>query len=477
LPETIDKNIIIVSPPLWYYQSPPTDILRVAQVLHGHGIKFSIRDLNLESVEYIVSRYGLPKNLLKNYIMNEDNFFRYELLCKTYESIREAYNVASKPYHPTKLSLTRFETIHDKRCLESIVEIVNDETANPYREIFNILVPSILEGNPKIIAIALFHPDQIIPVFTLAHVLHMLGYEGHITLFGNYEDQICTRDLMGGDPKGLFEKVMQYFDSIIIGEFESTLVELVRRKALNGEIGDIRNLLTSKGIREYYEDIGKMDVEANLDRDYSKLLPKSDFLPRDVINLVISKGCYWSKCKYCSIKRHHGRYEIMPVGKAVDLLEYYSSLPRTEVVRFRDYCISPGYLRKFANEIMKRGVRAKWTCRARFEKGFDSVTFEMLREAGCIMLSYGIETFHWRVSREMNKGIDVNNSYNIIQECSRSDIAIKLTALCGFPTETTEEAEFNISRLLSMSNYVIDIQYNDGSSRFRVGDFHGFRSP
>lgn len=50
-----DENqfeILLINPPLWYYQSVPPDITAAAALLHHQGVGTKIRDLNLESFHY-----------------------------------------------------------------------------------------------------------------------------------------------------------------------------------------------------------------------------------------------------------------------------------------------------------------------------------------------------------------------------------------------------------------------------------------
>jgi hypothetical protein len=82
-----------------------------------------------------------------------------------------------------------------------------------------------------------------------------------------------------------------------------------------------------------------------------------------------------------------------------------------------------------------------WQCEVRFESTLDEDLLNKLKQAGCVNLIFGLESFSGRVLNKMNKGVSPENIRKVLQDCRRVGIAFNLQFFFGFPGETEEEAE------------------------------------
>lgn len=82
-----------------------------------------------------------------------------------------------------------------------------------------------------------------------------------------------------------------------------------------------------------------------------------------------------------------------------------------------------------------------------------------MRDAGCLKIVFGLESFNQRVMDFMKKGIKQESVRRIVDDCVDLGIAVHCYVIVGFPTETQDEA-------LETMNFVVDNK--------RLHDSYGF---
>lgn len=110
--------------------------------------------------------------------------------------------------------------------------------------------------------------------------------------------------------------------------------------------------------------------------------------------------------------------------------------------------------------MLDRSIRLKWSCRSRVDAGFTEGLCDLLHRAGCVMISFGVETFHPRVLKAMNKGISPQTGVRIIHTCADAGIGVKLTLMVGYPSETYDEAVYSQNVLTSLHDQLVRVNYN-----------------
>jgi radical SAM superfamily enzyme YgiQ (UPF0313 family) len=64
-----------------------------------------------------------------------------------------------------------------------------------------------------------------------------------------------------------------------------------------------------------------------------------------------------------------------------------------------------------------------------------------MAEAGCVQITYGVESGSPRVVKSMRKGFTIPEAERVIRATSEAGIAVHIHYLPGFPTETKEDFE------------------------------------
>ena len=77
----------------------------------------------------------------------------------------------------------------------------------------------------------------------------------------------------------------------------------------------------------------------------------------------------------------------------------------------------------------------------RFEKNLSRELLTQMRDAGCLKIVFGLESFNQRVMDFMKKGIKQEWVRRIVDDCVDLGIAVHCYVIVGFPTEKEEALE------------------------------------
>ncbi len=99
---------------------------------------------------------------------------------------------------------------------------------------------------------------------------------------------------------------------------------------------------------------------------------------------------------------------------------------------------SKEHLEGLCREIIARGLQIRWTCLARPE-GLDEATLRLMREAGCILISFGIESASPRVLAGINKNIDLKRVRTLLRSCKDQGIKTRATFMYDLPQERVRD--------------------------------------
>ena len=107
---------------------------------------------------------------------------------------------------------------------------------------------------------------------------------------------------------------------------------------------------------------------------------------------------------------------------------------------FTDECFALSPTKRLCQQIIDKKLDIKWTCEMRFEKHLTRELLASMRDAGCLKIVFGLESFNQRVMDFMKKGIKQEWVRRIADDCVDLGIAVHCYIIVGFPTEKEEEA-------------------------------------
>jgi len=156
--------------------------------------------------------------------------------------------------------------------------------------------------------------------------------------------------------------------------------------------------------------------------------------------LTMAHGCYWAKCTFCDVSLDYIKsYEPIAASLIVDRMQELVEKTGENGFHFVDEAAPPSLMKSVAIEIIKRKLVVSWWANIRFEKSFTRDLCLLLKEAGCIAVSGGLEVASDRLLNLINKGITVEQVAKVSKHFTESGIMVHAYLMYGFPTQTVQE--------------------------------------
>ena len=187
--------------------------------------------------------------------------------------------------------------------------------------------------------------------------------------------------------------------------------------------------------------------------DYSDLLLDKYISAIEVVNpmhrmwsdgrwnkLTMAHGCYWGKCTFCDISLDYIKlYEPIAAQLLCDRMEIMIAQTGENGFHFVDEAAPPALMRALSLEIIKRKLVVSWWTNIRFEKSFTRDLCLLLKAAGCIAVSGGLEVASDRLLGLIQKGITVAQVAKVNRHFTEAGIMVHAYLMYGFPTQTAQE--------------------------------------
>ena len=240
-------------------------------------------------------------------------------------------------------------------------------------------------------------------------------------------------------------------DLLVLGEGERTIMELVPSLADRSGWPGIRGLAFRQddttvvtGPRELIEDLDSIPPPAR------HLLPLSRYRALGFpVSIITSRGCP-NACIFCQGRRMVGKkVRYRKVEYVMDEIEQILSYGISRINVADDlFTSNRARVREVCGQILARGLDFKWSAFARVNT-VDRETLELMRDAGCDAISFGIESGNQEMLRRVKKGITLEQARNAVKLCKEAGILAHASFMVGLPGESPESlrdtAEFSKS--------------------------------
>src|SRR5690606_279819 len=140
----------------------------------------------------------------------------------------------------------------------------------------------------------------------------------------------------------------------------------------------------------------------------------------------------------------------------VDKIEKVMKETGVSGFHFVDEAAPPTLLKAMSLEILNRNLKVEWWGNIRFDPFFSSEVTKLMKEAGCIAVTGGIEVASDRVLKLINKGISIDKVAVTTKNFKEAGIFVHAYLMYGFPTQTIQETidSLEIVRNLFKKNYL-----------------------
>ena len=395
---------------------------------------------SLDRFPYLIDRIELAKETLRS-----EEFYDMERYRDSLFLIDKWLELVSSIYFPTRMTVVDNQfSSYSIYSSKDLVRAINDEEQNPYLELFRSqFLPSILADQPDLIGVSITATSQIIPGLTLCRLIKQANPDIHLTIGGS----IFTRLV---DNLRRCPSLFDLTDDFIVFEGETALLELVNQLSGKRDMSKVPNLI--------YRQNGKITVNQPFYSENINELPAPNYdgfplgrylAPYTVLPVQFSRGCYYKDCAFCALTLDHQNFRQKDPGKTADDLQMLSEKYRTPYFFFTDECFALSPTKRLCQQLVDRQLNLQWTCEMRFEKNLSRDLLTQMRDAGCLKIVFGLESFNQRIMDFMKKGIKQDSVRRITEDCLDLGIAIHCYIIVGFPTEVEEEA-------LETMNFIVD---------------------
>ncbi|MDR3559669.1 MAG: radical SAM protein [Candidatus Pacebacteria bacterium] len=240
--------------------------------------------------------------------------------------------------------------------------------------------------------------------------------------------------------------------AVNIGHGDETILELIHAKRMK-QFSHIKGICYMKNGNPRFTE--QRALKKNLDYwpiiPARHLLPESDFIMTNrlsstnlrMTHVMFSQGCPYS-CNFCAGQQKQMQYR--PGWHIRQELEHLKNTYGIEGFAVVDdnFLVNKRRVRDICESICDLDL--KWSILSRVDTvSYDDL--EIIRDAGCIEIKFGVESGSEKILKAMGKGISVNQIYNAIKMTHSAGIKVKNFIVHGYPGENMETTQETITLL------------------------------
>ncbi|MCK4325307.1 cobalamin-dependent protein [bacterium] len=256
-------------------------------------------------------------------------------------------------------------------------------------------------------------------------------------------------------------------DLVVIGEGESTFLELVERLEKGEDVSCVlgtavraENEIIRNKLRPYIKDLDSIPFPARhllpMERyiDYSARVGVA-IMRRPFAVMISSRGCP-ERCTFCCIHSVWGRgWRARSAKNVVDEIEHLVKKYEIREVGFFDDSMGTSIkrLNEICDEIIRRRLNIRWIA----PNGIAHWTLnreilKKMKRSGCYRLTFGIESGNVETRKFIRKRASLEQARGIIQYANRIGMWTVSTYILGFPYERLDSIKDTMKFAIDSDN-------------------------
>lgn len=267
-------------------------------------------------------------------------------------------------------------------------------------------------------------------------------------------------------------------DVIMRGEYEHTIAEIATKpdwSEVTGVVYRRSGEVVSTGKRPFNFNLDSLAYPArHLANNRLYRRPDTGELQTTI---VTNRGCP-EKCIFCLAPRVAGRenrVRSIPniLGEIQDCVNTHGI--RNFLFRSDTFTLSPDWVIELCQEIVRSGLKIKWSCNSRV----DTMNGEMLRamrEAGCWLISFGVESGNQEVLDNLRKNITKEQVRAAVNRCKLEKILTSIYFLIGTPWESEQTFRDTVDFAKQLEPDFVEFFYAypfEGTELYKVAEHEG----
>ena len=323
------------------------------------------------------------------------------------------------------------------------------------------LLDEAIAGSPDVIGITLAFPEQAVETVRLMRKIRERAPHVKIVVGGPLVTGFADKWLADG-------WLLDYCDYVVLGDGETAFVELLDAIEGRRAIEDVRNLVYRDARGElrlpsgprHLEDMDELPVP-----DFSAIDLPRYFVPEPIYPLMLSRGCYWGECTFCSIGWRENYRMVSKEKMRADVLEVARN-NGGRFVQLQDSSIPPKAAKLLSSVVREEELELHWTGSMKFEQCFNDAEYcgHLGGAGGCRSLHMGFESSDQRLLDLMAKGYEFDDLPGMLAKLKAAGISTELLWFIGFPSQSRKD-------VLDTAMFLYDNRDMFGLSSF-VGDYY-----
>jgi len=294
------------------------------------------------------------------------------------------------------------------------------------KELLDRWVKDILKDNPRIVGVSVNSHSRI-----LADLLAEKIKERNRNIYVIFGGPWCTEVLENN-------QLNKNVDIYVRGEGEGIITELAEKIADNqparGFIikGTIIN--TGDGFNDNGWNREPLDINS-IPSPALNLFNFDNYTNKDEIPIIFSRGCNHN-CKFCTDKPIWGNHRMRAADNVVSEMLKHSGMFKRKRFKCNDLMVNGDLngLDNLCGLIIRNNFDFEWGSMARARPDMTQEMFNKLKQAGCIYLTYGIESGAAKVLSHMGKPTKKTIS-QALKMTHSSGIKVNTLWMSGYPVE------------------------------------------
>ena len=243
-------------------------------------------------------------------------------------------------------------------------------------------------------------------------------------------------------------------DALVVGEGETAMCEIASMGLRHGTTNTITYNAAEDRLhfpsRIHYEDVQRLGTPV-YDCAWDLYLS-----PSRGVNYSPTRACYWNRCTFCDYGLNSDKptspWRERPIPLVIaDLTAAVKA--GAEFVYFAVDVMAPAYLERLSDAIVESDLQFSWSAELRLEKTFNPERCKRIADAGCVCVSFGMESGSQRVLNLLDKGTSIAHMSATMKSFAAAGIAVQLMAFTGFPGEAAADRTQTSSFIRNANEY------------------------
>jgi radical SAM superfamily enzyme YgiQ (UPF0313 family) len=297
------------------------------------------------------------------------------------------------------------------------------------------------------------------PPSVLGIYANLMTRKNVVEIIGSAREAGWTMVVGGPEPGAYIEEYLGAgADVVVIGEGELTMAELLpalatkSRSALRNVCGiafmDEGGVVHRTPSRAQIADIDLQPWPARDAVDVRRYMQTwREAHGQGSLSFITTRGCPY-KCRWCSHQVFGMTHRRRSPAGVVDEVEWLLSTYQPDMVWIADdvFTIHHGWLRAYAAEMRRRGLRIPFECISRADR-LNPEAADLLAELGCFRLWIGSESGSQRILDAMERGVTVEQVQSAVSLCKERGIQTGMFLMWGYEGEELQDIEATIEHV------------------------------